>query len=105
VRAALGVAPGSDLAEQVGIPSVSEEPVVVRVRRAVAVALAGQALDEGVGVDVGEDLLLVSGGDPVDRGILAARIGVALWGEGFASSIEPAAGPGAEAVTVRILPR
>jgi coenzyme F420-0:L-glutamate ligase / coenzyme F420-1:gamma-L-glutamate ligase len=105
VRAALGVAPGSDLAEQVGIPSVSEEPVVVRVRRAVAVALAGQARDEGVGVDVGEDVLLVSGGDPVDRGILAARIRVALWGEGFASSIEPAASRGAEAVTVRILPR
>ena len=105
VRAALGVAPGSEVAERVGIPSISDEPVAVRVRRAVAVALAGQALDEGLGVDVGEDALLVTGGDPVDRGILATRIGVALWGEGFAPSIESAAGRGAEAVTVRMRPR
>lgn len=105
VRAALGVAPGSELSGQVGIPSIANEPVALRVRRAVAVALAGQALDEGLGVDVGEDMLWVSGGDPVDRGILATRIGVALWGEGFATSAEPASGRGAETVAVRIRPR
>jgi coenzyme F420-0:L-glutamate ligase/coenzyme F420-1:gamma-L-glutamate ligase len=105
VRAALGVAPGSELAERVGIPSISDEPVAVRVRRAVAVALTAQALDDSVGVDVGEDALAVIGGDPVDRGIVAARIGVALWGEGFSSSIQPASRRGADAVTIRLWPR
>jgi coenzyme F420-0:L-glutamate ligase/coenzyme F420-1:gamma-L-glutamate ligase len=105
VRAALGVAPGSELAERVGIPSIAEEPAALRVRRAVAVALAGQALGEGVGVDVGKDALVVTGGDPVDQGILAARIGMALWGEGFTSSVDPSPARGAGQVTVRILPR
>jgi coenzyme F420-0:L-glutamate ligase/coenzyme F420-1:gamma-L-glutamate ligase len=103
VRAALGVEPGSELAERVGIPSISDEPVAARIRRAVAVAMAGQALDEGVGVDVGVDALVVTGGDPVDRGIVAARIGMALWGEGLTASIDPASRRGAEDVTVRLL--
>jgi coenzyme F420-0:L-glutamate ligase / coenzyme F420-1:gamma-L-glutamate ligase len=105
VRAALGVAPGSELAEQVGIPSISDEPVAARVRRGVAVALAARELDDGVGVDVGTDAVVVTGGDPVDRGIVAARIGVALWGEGFASSIEPAAQRGSDSVRVLVLAR
>ena len=49
--------------------------------------------------------MVVTGGDPVDRGSVAARIGVAMWGEGFASSVEPAATRGPEAVQVRITPR
>ncbi|HVD64154.1 MAG TPA: coenzyme F420-0:L-glutamate ligase [Lapillicoccus sp.] len=105
VRAALGVAPGSELAEHVGIPSISDEPVAARVRRGVAVALAARELDDGVGVDVGTDAVVVTGGDPVDRGIVAARIGVALWGEGFASSIEPAAQRGSDSVRVLVLAR
>jgi len=105
VREALGVAPGSELAERVGIPSISEESVAARVRRAVAVALAARGLDDGVAVDVGEDAVVVIGGEPVDRGIVAARIGVALWGEGFASSIEPAAQRGSDSVRVLVLAR
>ncbi len=105
VRAALGVVPGSQLAGRVGIPSLSDEAADIRIRRAVAVALAGPALDESVGVDVGDDALVVTGGDPVDRGIVAARIGVALWGEGLRSSVEPGAVRAADDVKVRILPR
>ncbi|MEP6648922.1 MAG: coenzyme F420-0:L-glutamate ligase, partial [Lapillicoccus sp.] len=49
VRAALGVAPGSELAERVGIASLADETAKVRVARAVAVALSDDRLDEGVG--------------------------------------------------------
>jgi coenzyme F420-0:L-glutamate ligase/coenzyme F420-1:gamma-L-glutamate ligase len=102
VRAALGVAPGSERSERVGIAAMGEETVTVRVGRAVAVALSDEALDESVGVDVGPDSVVVTGGDPVDRGIVAARLGVALWGEGFGSSLEPVAHRGSDSVTVRV---
>ena len=105
VRAALGVAPGSEQAERVGIAAIGAEPVTVRVGRAVAVALSDEALDESVGVDVGPDSVVVTGGNPVDRGIVAARLGVALWGEGFGSAVEAAARRGLDAVTVRIWER
>jgi coenzyme F420-0:L-glutamate ligase/coenzyme F420-1:gamma-L-glutamate ligase len=105
VRAALGVAPGSERSRRVGVASVAAEPVTVRVGRAVAVALSDEALDESVGVDVGADSVVVTGGDPVDRGVVAARLGVALWGEGFGSALEPVEGRGADAVTVRIWKR
>ena len=102
VRAALGVAPGSERSERVGIAAMGEETVTVRVGRAVAVALSDEALDESVGVDVGPDSVVVTGGDPVDRGIVAARLGVALWGEGFGSSLVPVAHRGSDSVTVRV---
>lgn len=105
VRAALGVAPGTELAERVGIASLDDEAVAARVGRAVAVALSDESLDDGVGVDVGPDAVVVTGGDPVDRGIVTARISVACWGEGFASSVEPPARRGADTVRVRIWPR
>jgi coenzyme F420-0:L-glutamate ligase/coenzyme F420-1:gamma-L-glutamate ligase len=105
VRAALGVAPGSKRSERVGIASMGAETVTVRVGRAVAVALSDAALDDSVGVDVGPDAVVVTGGDPVDRGIVAARLGVALWGEGFGSSLEPVARRGADAVRVRVWER
>jgi coenzyme F420-0:L-glutamate ligase/coenzyme F420-1:gamma-L-glutamate ligase len=102
VRAALGVAPGSERAERVGIASVAPEPAATKVSRAVAVALSGAGMDDGVGVDVGVDAVVVTGGDPVDRGILAARVQVALWGEGFDSSVEPASARSADAVRVTV---
>ncbi len=79
VRAALGVEPGTPLAHRLGVASTAPEPVRERIARAVAVALHG--LDT-VGVDVGEDEVLVTGPDPVERGIAAARVCVALFGEG-----------------------
>jgi coenzyme F420-0:L-glutamate ligase/coenzyme F420-1:gamma-L-glutamate ligase len=100
VRSALGVAPGSELAERVGIAPLGKETVADRVARAVAVALAEDAGD--VGVDVGPDAVVVTGGDSVDRGVVAARVVVALRGEGFRASLQPAAGRSADAVTVRI---
>jgi len=87
VRAALGVDPGSELSERVGVMDVLPEPVVVRVGRAVAVAV--HDLDS-VGVDVGPDQVVVTGPDPVDVGLAAARVAVALWGEGLAARV---AGP------------
>lgn len=104
VRAALGVPPGSALAERVGLLDVVPEPWSVRVGRAVAIAL----LDvESVGVDVGAETdaerdpgssgepggaghVVVSGPDPVDVGLVAARLAVALWGEGLTAAV---AGP------------
>ncbi len=78
VRAALGVPPGTALAERVGIRPVGPDSVAAQVDRAVAVALAG-GLDAGV--DVGSDRLVVSGADPVVVGMVAARLSVALAGE------------------------
>lgn len=105
VRASLGVAPGSERSRLLGIAAVNPERATVRVGRAVAVALSEEALDESVGVDVGPDSVVVTGGDPVDRGIVAARLGVALWGEGFGSALEPVERRGADAVTVRVWER
>ena len=105
IRSALGVTPGSELAERVGIAGLDVETPAVRVGRAVAVALSAEDLDEGVGVDVGLDEVVVTGGDPVDRGMLADRIRVALWGEGFATSVDAAPQRHADAVRVRIRER
>jgi coenzyme F420-0:L-glutamate ligase/coenzyme F420-1:gamma-L-glutamate ligase len=105
IRSALGVTPGSALASQVGIRGLGEETAAVRVGRAVAVALSADDLDEGVAVDVGVDAVAVIGGDPVDRGMLAGRLRVALWGEGFATSVDPAPQRHGDAVRVRIRER
>ncbi len=105
VRASLGVAPGSERSRRVGVAALGAEQRAVRVGRAVAVALSDETLDESVGVDAGPDSVVVTGGDPVDRGIVAARLGVALWGEGFGSAVEPVARRSADAVTVRVWER
>jgi coenzyme F420-0:L-glutamate ligase/coenzyme F420-1:gamma-L-glutamate ligase len=105
VRSALGVAPGTALAERVGIAALHGDSVATRVDRAVAVALSHEGLDDGVGIDVGVGAAVVSGGDPVDRGMVAARLQVALWGEGFESTVEPAGQRDTEAVTVRFAER
>ena len=72
-----------------------------------AVALAGMTDVEGttgteriegtdgtasVGVDVGPDRLVVTGSDPVCLGMLAARLVVALSGEGLPAHVERTAG-------------
>lgn len=99
VRAALGVEPGSELAMGVGIASTSPEPTTTRVARAVAVAIHAAA---DVGVDVGPGRVVVTGPDAVDRGIAAARICVALWGEGLVGVVEDRDAAGADAVVVAV---
>ncbi len=102
VRAALGVAPGSAVSDRIGVMDVAPEPVTVRIGRAVAVALHDL---ESVGVDIGPEHVVVTGPDPVDVGLAAARVAVALWGEGFDARV---AGPDVrtgQSVRVTALPR
>ena len=96
VRSALGVPPGTDVAASVGIRPVGSDSVAAQVDRAVGVALQGVngpagisgvagaelGVDIGVGIDVGSDRIDVTGDNPVSVGVIAARLDVALWGEG-----------------------
>lgn len=103
VRSALGVPPGSRAAQDVGIPSVAPEPLADRVERAVAVALREC---ETAGVDAGSTELRVSAATPYELGIVAARLQVALWGEGLGVDVPPET-TGVEVVllvTERLLP-
>ena len=102
VRAALGVDPGSPLSDRIGVMDVVPEPTTVRVGRAVAVAVHGL---ESVGVDVGPDRVVVTGPDPVDVGLAAARVAVALWGEGLDARVAGPAERTDGSVTVAVLPR
>ncbi len=102
VRAALGVEPGSALAMRLGLASTAPEPVPARVARAVSVAIHAT---RSVGVDVGDDEVVVTGEDPVERGVAAARIAVALWGEGLLGEVDTDERRSADAVVVRVLAR
>ncbi len=83
VRAALGVDPGTALAQAVGIRPVGRDSLAAQVDRSVAVALATDlAGPAAVGVDVGEHRLEVTGDDPLVVGLIAARLSAALLGEG-----------------------
>lgn len=92
VRAALGVAPGTDLARAVGMRPLGPDEPRARVDRAIAVALrGGMAAGLEVGVDVGRDVIEVLGDDPLAVGVVAARLEVALSGEGVSHRGEPTA--------------
>ena len=81
VRAALGAPPGSVLADQVGIPSVTPEEDAERIQRAIALALVGQPT-----ADVHRDergALVVSATSAYAAGRVCARLEVALAGEGL----------------------
>lgn len=80
VRAALGVAPGSPAAQACGIRASGPEPARTRVTRAVAVAVRSVV---GADVSVAEDVIEASGADALSVGMLAARLDVALNGEGI----------------------
>lgn len=92
VRAALGAAPGSAAAAQVGLPSVLPEGEHERAARAVRLALLGT---EGVHVqgpapDAGppaRGFIVHAGDDPVLAGRVAARLEVALAGEDVATTV------------------
>lgn len=83
VRAALGVAPGTPLAAEVGVESVLEEPLQDRVARALRVALAaGDAVDAELPAAAGDAVVIrLRGADPVALGRVWARLEVALAGE------------------------
>lgn len=84
VRAALGVSPGSPESRAAGIRPTTPEHVADRVARAVAVALATR---RPVGIDVGPDHIAITGADPFAVGMVAARLDVALAGEGVPHGI------------------
>ncbi|MGC5583283.1 coenzyme F420-0:L-glutamate ligase [Ornithinimicrobium sp. W1665] len=85
VRAALGVRPGTPLADEVGIASVAPEEDEARGARAVRVALVGHA---GATIDgSAAQGFAVSAPDPVLAGRVAARLEVALAGEDLASDV------------------
>ena len=80
VRAALGVAPGSALADEVGIPPAGPDARSGAVARAVRLALA---TDDEATADVGEDSVTLGAEGPYELGRLVARLSAALWCEGL----------------------
>lgn len=109
VRAALGHPPGSASSREIGIPSVGDEPVQVRLARAVALAVADSSgsvhgvetiadpTDSMVTIRVAgpagstDSAGLTDSAGPPDSyvlGRLAARLEVALWSEDLRGTIE-----------------
>lgn len=84
VRAALGAAPGTAQARDVGLPDVAPEPDAARAARAVRLALLrhdGARVTDGR--PHGRQGYVVDAPDPVLAGRVAARLEVALAGEGL----------------------
>lgn len=99
VRTALGVPPGTPLAAEVGIESVSPEPLSDRVTRAVRVALAA---GDAVEVELPEGsppAIQLRSADPVALGRVWARLDVALAGERLSGSARRSA---ADSVTIEV---
>lgn len=103
VRAALGVTPGTPLAVEVGIESVTGESVPDRIARALRVALAAGDSVVTVLADGASDTPAVQlrAGDPVALGRVWARLEVALAGERLSSSAHREA---ADMVTIEVSP-
>jgi coenzyme F420-0:L-glutamate ligase/coenzyme F420-1:gamma-L-glutamate ligase len=88
VRASLGTEPGS-AAQSLGIASVAPEDAQARIERAVAVASAHLSFGSDADTSRASAGVVEVGADSAFRaGVLAARLQVALWGEGFASSFD-----------------
>jgi coenzyme F420-0:L-glutamate ligase/coenzyme F420-1:gamma-L-glutamate ligase len=101
VRAALGMPPGPDPGSSVGPRPVAGDTLVAKVQRAVDVAFCphldrwqgGVVVSGPKGADSGEDVtdlwgnLAVSGIDAFGVGVVAARLQVALKGEGVAFDV------------------
>jgi coenzyme F420-0:L-glutamate ligase / coenzyme F420-1:gamma-L-glutamate ligase len=94
VRAALGTEPGTDDGLDIGIASIEPEDAKTRLERAVAVASAHLPFGSGAdtsgtytsNADVdGGGVIEVGAASAFQAGVLAARLRVALWGEGFDS--------------------
>jgi coenzyme F420-0:L-glutamate ligase/coenzyme F420-1:gamma-L-glutamate ligase len=87
VRAALGTEPGSPTAVELGIASVTPQDARTRTERAAAVASAHLPFDSGSDTSRA-DVVEVSAGTAFQAGVVAARLRVALWGEGFDSAFD-----------------
>jgi coenzyme F420-0:L-glutamate ligase/coenzyme F420-1:gamma-L-glutamate ligase len=90
VRAALGVEPGTELSQRVGVASVLPEPRSQTVARAVRLALLE---DEEATADVGEHSVTLGSDSPYALGLLVSRLRTALWcealvGEAAAPSVD-----------------
>jgi coenzyme F420-0:L-glutamate ligase/coenzyme F420-1:gamma-L-glutamate ligase len=98
VRAALGVEPGSAAAERLGVASVAPEPVGVRVGRAVGVACHDLPFACGAH-PTSDGTIEVTAVTAYGVGVVAARVQVALWGEGLLAQLagEADVGPDGEA--------
>ncbi|MEO7449151.1 MAG: coenzyme F420-0:L-glutamate ligase [Humibacillus sp.] len=99
VRAALGVEPGTEIAQQVGIASVLPEPRSETVGRAVRLALVD---DEEATADVGERSVTLGADGPYELGLLVSRLVTALWCESLVG--EPAV-PAADGCSVVVAVR
>lgn len=78
VRAALGIEPGSALAEQVGIAPAAGGPRLEAVARATRAALHG--VESGT-ADIGHVSVTLGAAGPYELGVLMARLCTALWCE------------------------
>ena len=94
VRAALGVEPGTALAEQVGIPPAAPDTREGALSRAVRLAL--HALP-GATADVGPLRITVGADSPYELGVATARLQAALWCDGLVGSVSP---PSADGLSV-----
>ncbi|MGB7449647.1 MAG: coenzyme F420-0:L-glutamate ligase [Ornithinimicrobium sp.] len=82
VRAALGAAPGSAAAREVGIARAGQEQQHVRLRRAIDLALLDEdPRVEASAIRIGDDTLEVAIEDPFRCGRVVARLEVALHSE------------------------
>lgn len=118
VRAALGVEPGSDAAQSVGLaPAQPETDRFEAVGRAARVALHRSDTTPGstdrpdrfepVGgtADIGQDSVTLGADSPFELGYLAARFQVALWAESLAGAFgSPAADGRTLVVTITTRP-
>jgi len=103
LRTALGAAPGSAQAHEIGVPSVRpDEPLDARVARVVGLALLdvpdGSA-DVGVDRGAGTAQVALGAGDDYELGRLATRCEVAAHSEGLRADV---VGRAAGSVTVRL---
>lgn len=101
VRAALGVAPGSQDSTDVGLRSVAPEPLADRVGRVVALALH-DVEDGSADVDVSGEVaeLVLAAPDPYDLGRLVTRAQVAAASEDLSAEVV-ARGPASTTLRVR----
>lgn len=105
VRSALGVDPGSPASEQVGVSALGPEPLAVRLQRAAALALHDPRVEDALAADpeaVRIDLnateeqpehtramarMILTATDPFLRGVVLARLEVALHSEALAGPL------------------